>query len=114
MNLKKTSKKIGRISGQVSQYASAAMTACVLLVVAQPAFALNGGFDSATSTVSDFKTWLYTIAAVVVVIMLLYKALQCMGGKAQWSEYGTTIMYAAIAGGSIVFGANAFSWFSGG
>lgn len=90
-----------------------AVVAFIMLgLVASPAFALSGGFATATSTATQIRGWLYGIVAVVGAILLLMKVIECKSGRATWSEVGGLAAYIALAGGSIALVTELYSWFA--
>lgn len=62
---------------------------------------LQGGIDDATSAARNIVNGAMTIAGVVAIIYILWKAIQLWQGRCDWGEFGMSIAYVAIAGGSV-------------
>lgn len=76
-----------------------------MALVAFPSIAmaagLQGGIDDATSAAKTIVNGAMTIAGVVAIIYILWKAIQLWQGRCDWGEFGMAIGYVAIAGGAV-------------
>lgn len=85
----------------------------LLMIIASPAFAdLQGGLNKAESYADIAQTSLMTIGGIVAAIYLLWKALECWRGRADWGEFGMAIVYVGLAGGSAVLARWAWTMFT--
>lgn len=61
---------------------------------------LQGGINKVTGYANQLKTGMLTVGAIIAVIYLLWKAFECWGGRAEWKEFGLSVLYVAMAGAS--------------
>ncbi|AFJ90376.1 hypothetical protein MYA_6042 (plasmid) [Burkholderia sp. KJ006] len=72
---------------------------------------MAGGLDSGTGAVTNFKIWFYGVVGVGASIYLLYKAAECWGERASWTEFGKAVAWVAAAGGTAVLAPWAWNLF---
>ncbi|WP_230960402.1 hypothetical protein [Burkholderia pseudomultivorans] len=85
------------------------IAAAMAAIVSTPAMA--GGLDSGTSAVTNFKIWFYGLVGIGASVYLVYKAAECWGDRASWTEFGKAVAWVAAAGGTAVLAPWAWNLF---
>lgn len=90
------------------------LTLALLTTVISPAaFAdLTGGVNKAKGYAEQLRDGLLAIGGIIAVIYLLWKALECWRGRADWGEFAMSVLYVAIAGGSAALAGWAWTVFT--
>lgn len=70
------------------------------------------GLSAATGAATDFRGWLYGFVGVIGGIFLLYRGVMAWANKIQWIDLAMDVAKVAVAGGSIVGAAYAYSVFA--
>lgn len=73
---------------------------------------LEGGLTEFTEDVKKYRNLFFAFLGVVATIYLLWKALDAWQGRADWKEFALSVLYVAIAGGSIKLAEWAWGYFS--
>lgn len=74
---------------------------------------LEGGLTSFKTSVTTYRDLFFALLGVIATIYLLWKALDAWQGRADWKEFALSVLYVAIAGGSIQLARWAWAYFSG-
>jgi TrbC/VIRB2 pilin len=88
-----------------------AFTASVAFAQATPSGL--GGLDTAKTTLSSIKNYLYAFLGVAAMIYLMYVAVQCFTEKKQWGDLGMAVVQVTVVGAIIVIGSWAWTLFGG-
>ncbi|WP_338755942.1 TrbC/VirB2 family protein (plasmid) [Moraxella lincolnii] len=90
------------------------LTLAILTTIISPvAFAdLQGGIKKAEDWAGRIRDGLLTIGGIIAVIYLLWKALECWRGRADWGEFAMSVLYVAIAGSSAALAGWAWTVFT--
>lgn len=70
-----------------------------------------GGLASATTAMTDFKTWIFTFTGVASIAYLCWNVGMALAERKQWSEVGMALVYCSLAGGAVVGGTWAYAIF---
>ena len=73
---------------------------------------LVGGINSAKSIVDSAITAIMAFVGIVAGGYLLWKALDAWQGRSDWKEFGMSVVYVAIAGGSVMLATWAWTFFT--
>lgn len=102
-----------KATNAVKVSAKVVATVAVMSVLANPAFAdLQGGMTKAQNEVTQFRDSLMLILGVVATVYLLWKALDAWQGRADWKEFGLSVLYVAVAGGAVKLAEYAWTYFT--
>lgn len=74
---------------------------------------LKGGLTKFQGDVVVYRDLFFGLLGVIATIYLLWKALDAWQGRADWKEFALSVLYVAIAGGSIQLARWAWGYFSG-
>ncbi|EXS50733.1 putative membrane protein [Acinetobacter baumannii 1406589] len=80
-----------------------AIAITIAMVLSSRAFALNGGFNTVSSTTSQVQTWIYAIVGVVAIIILLINVFMVWAKRSTWGDFLQTAGWVAMGGGCITF-----------
>lgn len=78
-----------------------ALVVTIAMVLSSRAFALNGGFNTVSSTTSQVQSWIYAIVGVVAIIILLINVFMVWGKRSTWADFLQTAGWVAVGGGCI-------------
>jgi TrbC/VIRB2 family. len=105
----KHSVKTNKAKASIKYAAALVMT---YVFMANNAFALHGGFDTAKTDASSLQKWLYGVVGVVGIAYLSWIGLKIKAQKSTWQDFGIGVIYVAIAGGAVTAGPYAYKMFS--
>jgi len=64
----------------------------------------GGGLQAGTSALTEFKTWLFSIAGIGALVYLIYNIAMAFMERKQWNEVGMAFLYCSVAGGALAGG----------
>ncbi|HCX5125583.1 TPA: conjugal transfer protein [Escherichia coli] len=73
--------------------------------------AYAGGLDTATTTMTEIKTWAFGFGGVCALCYLIYNIIMAFMEKKSWSDVGMALIYCSLAGGALYAGNWALSLF---
>lgn len=83
------------------------------MIFSSRAFALNGGFNTVSTTTSQVQNWIYGIVGVVAIIILSVTVVMVFMKRATWGDFLQTSGWVAAGGGSISLATWLYGLFAG-
>lgn len=81
----------------------------LVLLYSFNAFAAGGGLQVASTKAMEIRTWLYSFLGITAIGYILFKILMAYMHRGGWGDVGMAVIYAVVAGGSILAGEWAWS-----
>lgn len=94
---------------KTATYILLALIACLAMFVSVDAFAAGGGLNAATTEATKIKEWAYKFLGVAALGYIIFNVIMAYIGRKGWGEVFMAVVYAGIAGATIVLGEWAWS-----
>lgn len=81
-----------------------AALAALCMFVSADVFAAGGGLNAATTEANNIKNWAYKFLGIAALGYIIFNVIMAYAGRKGWGEVFMAVVYAAVAGATIVLG----------